>query len=167
MASKPWSPADTIKLGAVLVAGLGIGLWYRTVSVRQSTLREAQKAAETAERALPENHTPPINTVRAYWNLINRGDLREAWELLSPIYQRRIHPGGFTDYSAAVQKNQYCKVYVTDAMSINGTAKEVSLLSRLDITSGPDCKQHNLSFTFRLVRSAKSKPWLIAGVKKE
>lgn len=165
MASKPWNRADSLKLGVVLVAGLGLGLAYRSPTVRVAIgLDQPPKPPPPAE---PENTEPPIDTVKAYWALISQLKWSDAWALLTPSYQQRTHPTGLVHYRMAVARNNYCTVSVTDSSDVQVGPTKAVLSVELLIASGLDCKETKQRYRFTLTRSKPSQPWLLHRVERE
>ncbi|QLE55156.1 serine/threonine-protein kinase [Nostoc sp. TCL26-01] len=107
----------------------------------------------------------PAEAVENYYDTINQGEYRSAWNLLSPSYQnnRQLHPNGYLSYldwwGGQVQSIDVEQVSLVEA---NSEIATVDAQLNYSLKNG---KQVPSSVRFSMLWDADNNRWVISGAK--
>ncbi|MFN6518318.1 MAG: protein kinase domain-containing protein [Nostoc sp. CreGUA01] len=130
--------------------------------VVQQTTSPIQQSTSTQQQI---NRPSPEEAVENYYETINEGEYREAWDLLSPSYQnnQRLHPKGYLSYidwwGGQVES---VNVEQVSLVGNNSETATVNAQLRYFLKNG---KQSPSSVRFSLLWDEGNSRWVITGAK--
>jgi hypothetical protein len=129
------------------------------------TQSETAPLAGTAPAGTAEGS--PEQTVTAYWEHVGEGEFEEAWELLSPAFQKREFNKRYKSYKQYQRARAICSLAVTEVDVSSSDTDEAKVTVHLEVRKGSACKQREWVYKHRLVHNADRGAWLIAAAAKQ
>lgn len=104
--------------------------------------------------------TSPIDTVHNYWLHVSGGRYEDAWQMLSPSFQDRMHGGNYADYFNGHQSSGYCSIETSDENLVQYDGERAVVSTHIVYRKGADCDAYEYNFDITLVFDESRHAWL-------
>ena len=110
------------------------------------------------------NQDTPESTIASYWEMVNAGNYKSAWDYLSPGFQGKHHDDDYDDYFDGYQDMQLCSVKAKEIKPVHIGDISAVISANVNYQTGPGCTKSKHEFDHYLVYDQESEVWLVDDV---
>jgi hypothetical protein len=108
----------------------------------------------------PSTIQEPIDFVIEYWQNVSAGHYQQAWNELSPSFQKDAHKGSYSAYVDGYQKMQVCSIRTSDVRLVEVDSTSAVVTAHMTYRLGAGCRVSEYNFKISLVYDSRNRTWL-------